>query len=206
MMMSLSLYLAFCAATAVLMLIPGPNVSLIVSNSLRYGYRFGLLTVAGTASAVVLQLLLTSLGMTAIMSTMAAWFDLLRWLGALYLVWLGWRAWTAAVVDLTGTAPQPRALRAIYLRGFVVALTNPKTLLFYGAFFPQFLDQRGNVEAQILLLSASFLVISTVLDSGWALAAARARGLLALHTRLHNRLTGGLLIGAGLGLALARRP
>ena len=100
----------------------------------------------------------------------------------------------------------PRSLRAIYLRGFLVALTNPKTLLFYGAFFPQFLDQSGNVEAQILLLSVSFLVISTVLDSSWALVAGRVRGLLAMHGKLRNRLTGGLLISAGLGLALARRP
>ena len=206
MMMSLSLYLAFCAATVVLMLIPGPNVSLIVSNALRYGYRFGLLTVAGTASAVVVQLLLTTLGMAAILSMMAAWFDVLRWAGALYLVLIGWRAWTADVVDLTQTVPQPRSLRAIYLRGFLVALTNPKTLLFYGAFFPQFLDQSGNVEAQILLLSVSFLMISTVLDSSWALAAGRARGLLTMHGKLRNRLTGGLLISAGLGLALARRP
>ena len=205
-MMSLSLYFAFCAATAVLILIPGPNVSLIVANAVSYGTRFGLLTVAGTASAVVIQLLLTTLGMTAIMTVLASWFDVLRWAGVLYLLWIGLRAWTAPPIDLSQTMPQPKSPRAIYLRGFLVGLTNPKTLLFYGAFFPQVLDRSGNIEAQIILLSITFLVISTLLDGAWALAAGRARSLLAMRGKLRNRLTGGLLISAGLGLALARRP
>ena len=205
-MMNLSLYLAFCVATSILILIPGPNVSLIVANAVSYGTRFGLLTVAGTASAVVIQLLLTTLGMTAIMTALASWFDVLRWAGVLYLLWIGIRAWIAPSIDLTQTAPQPKSPRAIYLRGFLVGLTNPKTLLFYGAFFPQFIDRTGNLEAQIILLSLTFLVISTVLDGAWALAAGRARSLLAMRGKLRNRLTGGLLISAGLGLALARRP
>ena len=205
-MMSLSLYLAFCAATTVLILIPGPNVSLIVANAIAYGTRFGLLTVAGTGSAMVVQLLLTTLGMTAVMAVLAGWFETLRWLGVAYLVWLGLRAWMAAATDLTQTAPQPKSARAIYLRGFLVSLTNPKTLLFYGAFFPQFLDRAGDVEAQIILLSLTFLVIGVGLDGVWALAAGRARRLLAMRGTLRNRLTGALLMGAGLGLALARRP
>lgn len=205
-MMSLSLYLAFCAATTVLILIPGPNVSLIVANAIAYGTRFGLLTVAGTGSAMVVQLLLTTLGMTAVMTALAGWFDTLRWLGVGYLVWLGLRAWLAPPTDLTQTAPQPKSSRAIYVRGFLVSLTNPKTLLFYGAFFQQFLDRAGDVEAQIVLLSVSFLVLGVTLDGVWALAAGRARRVLGMHGRVRNRLTGALLMGAGLGLALARRP
>ncbi len=205
-MMSLSLYLAFCAATTVLILIPGPNVSLIVANAIAYGTRFGLLTVAGTGSAMVVQLLLTTLGMTAVMTALAGWFDTLRWLGVGYLLWLGLRAWTAPATDLTRTEAQPKSARAIYLRGFLVSLTNPKTLLFYGAFFPQFLDRAGDVEAQIVLLSLTFLVLGVGLDGVWALAAGRARRVLGMHGRVRNRLTGALLVGAGLGLALARRP
>ncbi|MBV9516825.1 MAG: LysE family transporter, partial [Hyphomicrobiales bacterium] len=99
--MSLELYLAFVAATAILILIPGPNVALIVANSVAHGSRFGLLTVAGTSSAVIIQLLLTVAGMTTFLSIMANWFEWLRWIGVAYLVYLGIRAWRAPPVDLT---------------------------------------------------------------------------------------------------------
>ena len=138
--MSLELYLAFVAATVILILIPGPNVALIVANSVAHGVRYGLLTVAGTSSAVVIQLLLTIAGMTTFLSVMANWFEWLRWIGVAYLIWLGIRAWRAPPVDLTKARPEPRSARAIYLRGFLVSLSNPKTLLFYGAFFPQFVS------------------------------------------------------------------
>jgi len=200
------LYLAFVLATTVLILIPGPNVSLIVANSIAYGTRFGLLTVAGTSAAMLPQLALTALGMTAVLGALATWFEWLRWLGVAYLIWLGLRQWRAPPVDLTKTRPQPRSARAIMLRGFLVSLTNPKTLLFYGAFFPQFLSIDRPLGPQVALLCATFLVIATALDGAWALLAGRARGLLAARPRLRNRLSGGMLIGAGVGLALARKP
>lgn len=204
--MSLDLYLAFVAASAILILIPGPNVALIVANSVAHGTRFGLLTVAGTSSAVVVHLALTVLGATAILNFLAASFDWLRWAGVVYLVWLGVRAWRAPAVDLAGTEAQARSVRLIYGRGFLVGLTNPKTLLFYGAFLPQFITPGPAAADQLLLLAVTFLVVAIVLDGLWAILAGRLRALLTTHARLRNRLTGGLLIGAGLGLALARRP
>ncbi len=204
--MSLDLYLAFVAASAILILIPGPNVALIVANSVAHGTRFGLLTVAGTSSAVVIHLSLTVLGATAILNFLAASFDWLRWLGVAYLVWLGIAAWRAPTVDLTRIAPQARSVRLIFARGFLVGLTNPKTLLFYGAFLPQFVTPGPTTADQLLLLAVTFLVVAVVLDGLWAILAGRLRALLTTHARLRNRLTGGLLMGAGLGLALARRP
>ncbi len=203
--MPLELYLAFIAATVILMVIPGPNVALIVANSVAHGTRFGLLTVAATSSAVMVQLTLTVLGATAVLNFLAASFDWLRWLGVAYLVWLGIAAWRAPIVDLTRTAPQPRSARVIYARGFLVGLTNPKTLLFYGAFLPQFIAPGPTATDQLLLLAATFLIVAVVLDGLWAVLAGRLRALLAVHARLRNRLTGGLLIGAGVGLALARK-
>jgi homoserine/homoserine lactone efflux protein len=200
------LYLAFVLATTVLILIPGPNVSLIVANSLAYGTGFGLLTVAGTSTAMLPQLALTALGMTAVLGALSTWFDWLRWVGVAYLLWLGVRQWRAPPVDLTQTRAQPRAPRAIVLRGFLVSLTNPKTLLFYGAFFPQFIGIDRPLGPQVAVLCATFLAIATALDAGWALLAGQARGLLAARPRLRNRVSGGMLIGAGLGLALARKP
>ncbi len=204
-MIPLDLYFAFVAATTVLMLIPGPNVALIVANSVAYGTRFGLLTVAGTSAAMVVQLALTSLGMAAVLGTLGEWFEWLRWIGVAYLVYLGIRQWRAAPLDLTRTKPQPKSPREIFLRGLLVSLTNPKTLFFYGAFFPQFISPGRGVTAQVVLLSVTFVALAVLLDGGWAVLAGRARGFLAGRGRARNRLSGGLLIGAGVGLALANR-
>jgi threonine/homoserine/homoserine lactone efflux protein len=203
--MHLELYLGFVLATTILILIPGPNVSLIVANAIAYGTRYGLLTVAGTSSAIVLQLALTALGLTATLGVLAGWFEWIRWIGVAYLLYLGFRQWMAAPVDLTRTPPQPRSFRAIALRGFLISLTNPKTLLFYGAFFPQFLAPDAPVGPQVALLSLTFFVIAAGLDCGWALLAGRVRSVLAIRGRLRNRLSGGFLMGAGIGLALAHR-
>jgi threonine/homoserine/homoserine lactone efflux protein len=203
--MPLPLYLGFITAAIVLMLIPGPNVSLIVANSIAYGTRYGLLTLAGTSAAMVLQLGLTVLGLTALLGALATWFEWLRWLGVVYLLWLGVRQWRAPPLDLTRTVSQPRSVRAIALRGFLISLTNPKTLLFFGAFFPQFIAPDRSIGPQLGLLCGSFLLVAITLDSVWALAAGRARGVLAMRGKLRNRLSGGLLIGAGVGLALAHR-
>jgi homoserine/homoserine lactone efflux protein len=204
--MSFELYLAFIGAVVILMAIPGPNVALIVANSLAHGARFGLLTVAATSTAVVIHLVLTVAGMSTLLSVMADWFEVLRWLGVAYLAWLGVRAWRAPADDLSKPTAQPRLPRTIFLRGFFVGLTNPKTLLFYGAFFPQFLTPGGDVQGQLVLLAVTFLAVAIVCDSTWAIAAGRLRGLLSLKAKIRNRVTGGLFIGAGVGLALARRP
>ena len=184
------LFLAFVAATTVLMLIPGPNVALIVANSVAYGTRFGLLTVAGTSAAMVLQLALTVLGLAAVLGALGTLFAWLRWVGVAYLLYLGIRQWRAAPVDLTRTPAQPRSARGIFLRGLLVSLTNPKTLFFYGAFFPQFIDAGRDITAQVATLSATFLLLAILLDGGWAVLAGRARKFLAGRGRLRNRLSG----------------
>src|SRR3954469_994621 len=120
--MPIELYLAFIAATVVLMVIPGPNVALIVANSVAHGTRFGLLTVAATSTAVVIHLALTVVGAAAVLNFLAASFDWLRWLGVAYLVWLGVSAWRAPAPDLAGTKPQARSARVIFARGFLVGL------------------------------------------------------------------------------------
>jgi threonine/homoserine/homoserine lactone efflux protein len=204
-MIDAQLYLAFVLAVAILMLIPGPNVALIVANSVAYGARYGLLTVAGTSAAMVAQLSLTAFGMTELLALLGAWFEWLRWLGVAYLVWLGIALWRAPPDDLGATPSAPTSRRAVFTRALLVSLVNPKTLLFYGAFFPQFIAPGPDLGGQIALLCATFLALAVLIDGGWALAASRARRLLASRGRLRHRLSGGLLIGAGLGLALARR-
>ena len=196
--------LAFVLAVVALMLIPGPNVALIVANSVAYGRRYGLLTVAGTSTAMAVQMGFVALGLTGMLGSLGHGFAWVRWIGAAYLVWLGVQQWRAAAIDLSRTPPQPRSARAVFGRALLVSMTNPKTLLFYGAFFPQFVTPGPGAGTQVAVLSALFLALAVGLDGLWALAAAWARGALAMRGRLRNRLSGGVLVGAGLGLALAR--
>jgi homoserine/homoserine lactone efflux protein len=199
------LYLSFVLATTVLMLIPGPNVALIVGTSLAHGARAGLLTVLGTSVAMVPQLLLTVLGMSSALTILSDWFSWLRWLGVLYLVYLGVQQWRAPAVDLLRSPADAAAPPTLFGRGFVVSLTNPKTLLFYGAFFPQFVDPATDTKGQFVVLGATFLSLAVLIDGTWAVLANSVRRYLAGRQSLHNRISGTLLIGAALGLALARR-
>ncbi len=205
--MDWSLYLAFVAATTVLILIPGPNVALIVSNSIAFGTRRGCVTVAGTSSAMVIQLAVTALGMTSFLLAASAWFEWLRWIGVAYLIYLGVQQWRTVLDGARRRGGKTRSLAGFYWQGFAVSATNPKTLLFYAAFFPQFVDPAAAPATQLTLLSVTFLVIATVLDGGYALAAGRVRGWFegARRERIRNRITGSLLVGAGVGLAFARR-
>lgn len=202
--MTVELYLAFVVATIVLIAIPGPNVALIMANSIEHGRRYGLLTVAGTSAAMIPHLVLTMAGMTGALVLFSHIFEWLRWIGFAYLIYLGIQAIRAQPINLTMVRPEPRSPRGIFLRGFLVSLTNHKTLFFYGAFFPQFVDPSRDVAQQLWLLSATFLVIAIALDSCWAVAGGRLQGLLVGRGVLRNRLTGGIYFAAALGLASAR--
>ena len=199
-----TLYLTFIAAVLVLAAIPGPNVAIIAANSISHGTRYGAVTVAGTSSAMVLQLTMTVIGMTALQATLAGWFEWLRWGGVIYLFYLAVRAWLAPM-EVPDATPEPRSAVTIYLRGFLVSLFNPKTLLFYGAFLPQFIADNGPLLPQLILLSVTFLVTATLVDFSWALLAARVGYILRKRSKIRNRLTALLMIGAGIGMTLARK-
>jgi threonine/homoserine/homoserine lactone efflux protein len=204
--MPLHVYLAFIAASAVLILVPGPNVAVIVASSISRGPRYGLLTVAGTSSAMVIQLGVMVLGISGVLTFFANLFEWLRWLGVLYLLYLGVQAWRPAAKSAIEAEQQGKTARQIYMRGFIVSLTNPKTLLFYGAFLPQFVDQSQSRTVQLLILAATFLVIAVCLDSLWAVGSSWLQRNLKLQSRLWSRFTGGILLSAAGVLALARRP
>ena len=200
-MIPLPLYLSFIGATVALMLLPGPNVSLIVAQALSRGRRAALMTVCGTTTAMIVQLALVALGLSAVLSALAPWMNLLRWIGVAYLIYLAVRTWRApSVTDVT-----PDALHATFGRGLLVSLFNPKTLFFYGAFFPQFVDLARPLPTQLVVLSVTFVIIAVIVDSAWALMAARLRPWLATRARLQKRLSAGLLAVAAAGLSLSRR-
>lgn len=204
--MSIELYFAFVAAATALIVAPGPMVALVVANSLAHGVRYGLVTIAGASAGTAILLAIVVYGASALLNIVADWFAVLRWFGVAYLIWLGLRAWRAPPADLGATAADSASARAIFLRGFLVSLSNPKTLLFFGAFLPQFVTPGPDARAQLALLAVTFLVLAGALDSLWAIFASRFARALRGNGRLRNRLTGGALLTAGLGLALARRP
>ena len=195
--------LGLIAATAVLIVIPGPNVALIVANSLRYGYRYGLITVLGTTLGVGLQLAFVIGGFAVMLDLAATALIWIKWLGVAYLVFLGIKTWIEPASDLREIAPGTGNLT--FLRGVGLAVINPKTLLFNAAFLPQFIGQSLHVTTQLLVLSAIFLITLGIGDSLWVAFAGSARMWFRKVGRLRNRIAGGFLIGAGVGLALARR-
>ena len=203
-MIDLPQLLPFVGASVVLMLIPGPNAVPIVATRVGQGTCAGLLTVAGTASAMAAQLVAVGLGLAGLLGALGHAFEWVRWIGAASLVLLGTRQWRVPPPDLIRIAPRAQSRRRVWTRAFLVSLFNPRTLLFYGAFFPQFVSPRADAGTQVATLCVALLLVAIVVDSFWALAAGRARPLLARYTRWRNRASGLVLIGAGAGLALTR--
>lgn len=203
--MSLEIWLAFVLATAVLILIPGPTVAVIIANSISQGRGAGLAVVAGSSAAQALHLAAFAVGMAAVLGALSQFFEILRWLGVAYLTYLAWRAWTDRT-PLQEGAPSGKKFTEIFVQGFVVTLTNPKTLFFYAAFFPQFMSADAAPGPQLAILSATFLAVAAILDAAWALTAGAARPALLKIGRWRNRLTGGFLFAASAGLALVRKP
>jgi threonine/homoserine/homoserine lactone efflux protein len=192
--------MALSVATAILVLIPGPNVALIVANSLRFGLLEGAVTVFGTTLGVALQLGLVVVGMAALIEFAADALAWIRWAGVGYLVYLGFRTWRQTADELGSIDAKP----AVFWRACMIAAINPKTLIFNAAFLPQFLS-KGAGAGQILLLAAIFLSVLLLGDLLWATFASSARRLLIRYGRFRNRLTGGFLVAAGIGLAFSRR-
>lgn len=193
--------IALVGATAILVLIPGPNVALIVANSIRFGFRMGAITVLGTTFGVAIQLTAVVLGMAAIIELAAEALTWVRWAGVAYLIYLGIRTWHEPPNDLSNVLAAP----ALFWRGCLIAATNPKTLLFHAAFLPQFISAGGSSSGQFLLVAAIFLSVLLIGDMLWAWAAGAARPLLDRFASARNRLSGGFLLAAGVGLALSQR-
>ena len=200
--MDLNAALALAAATAILVAIPGPNVALIVANTLARGFRFGAMTVLGTTIGVALQVGVVVLGLAALLEVAASALTWLKWAGVAYLLYLGWVSWRQGVEELRTTASLKPA-RTLFLQGLMLACVNPKTLLFNVAFLPQFVS--ADAGGQALLAAASiYLGVFVLGDMAWAATARAARPLIFRLGRLRHRLTGCLFFGSGIGLALSR--
>jgi threonine/homoserine/homoserine lactone efflux protein len=203
--MSLQVYLAFVAACIALALLPGPVVTLMIANGLRYGTRAALTNILGVQMGLAIVIGIVAVGLTSLMATMGYWFDWVRFAGAAYLVWLGIKLIRFPVEGVKTDEPPPPPRGGFFLQGFVVLLSNPKVLVFFGAFIPQFMDMNRDHVSQVTLLGVTFMVIAGLTDGLYALLAGRARTFFsARRTRLVSRISGGFMIGGGIWLALTR--
>jgi threonine/homoserine/homoserine lactone efflux protein len=202
--MNWQLFTAFLLITLVLFLIPGPIVTLVIATSVSKGMRAGLITVAGTSCGTAVLLAVIALGLGWILSHALSWFEALRWVGACYLIWLGIQAWRGAA----GAAMLPPSDRVQFGRGFLVALSNPKTIAFFTAFLPQFIDPDLPAAPQLAAMCVVSVLLGAVSDSGWAVLAGLGRiwFMQPARAKLLGRLSGLALIGGGLWLSLSRRP
>ena len=204
--MTFETWLAFAAASAVLLIIPGPTILLVVSYALGQGWRSALPVATGVALGDFTAMTLSMLGVGAILATSATIFTALKWLGAAYLVYLGIKLFRAG--GTLDVKPQTDRATTMKMMGhaWVVTALNPKSITFFVAFLPQFLDKHGDFFTQMVIFETTFLVLAFLNAAGYALIASRARNLVRSPRAigLFNKTGGTLLMGAGVATATLR--
>lgn len=204
--MTFETWAAFAAATAVLLVIPGPTILLVVSYALGQGWRTALPTAAGVALGDFTAMTLSMLGVGALLATSATVFTALKWVGAAYLIWLGIKLFRAG--GTLDAKPREDAVSSLKMLGhaWLVTALNPKSITFFVAFLPQFLDPHADFWTQMLIFEATFVTLAAANAFGYALVASRARSVVKSPRALSiiNKTGGTLLIGAGIATVAIR--
>jgi threonine/homoserine/homoserine lactone efflux protein len=209
--MSLELWLAFAAASAVLLVIPGPTILTVISYSMAHGRRANVPLVLAVALGDSTALALSLLGLGALLATSALWFTRVKWIGGLYLIYLGIKLLRAGAASSPAPGVPAAATASrwrLFANTYLVTALNPKGIVFFVAFLPQFIDARSDVAPQLWLLATTFVVLAVFNASLYAVFAASARRLLGSPRaqRRFNLVGGSLLSSAGVWALLARRP
>ena len=206
--MDLAVWLTYLLATIILSVTPGPGVFSSISSGLHHGFRLGLWNGVGMQAANLVYVAVVALGLGAILLASQTLFSIVKWLGVIYLVYLGvvtWRATPSGFEDSRDDAA--RGAREIFVRGFLVNITNPKGIIFFAAIFPQFIDVARPQLAQYLILGATTFVTDLAIMMGYTALAAKAFAVMRepAHLRWVNRGLGGMFVAAGVALAGFRR-
>lgn len=207
--MSIELWLAFVAASAVLLVIPGPTILTVISYSLAHGRRANVPLVAAVALGDSTALVVSLVGLGALLSASAVWFTAIKWVGGLYLLYLGIKLLRAGLASAELAAPAaPGSRWTLFANTYLVTALNPKGIVFFVAFLPQFIDATADVAPQLWGLGATFVAMATLNATLYAVFAGSARRLLSSPRaqRRFNLLGGTLLSVAGVWALLARRP
>ncbi len=204
--MALSTWLAFLLAAILIAISPGPGAATSMSVGLRHGYGAALRAIGGLQAALLIQLGIVFAGLGALLMASTTAFEIMKYIGAGYLVWLGIQKWrdVPQALDDTSATDRPNGL---FIQGLLVNLTNPKAIVFMAALTPQFIDPARSQWLQFLILSATMCGVDTVVMSGYALLATRLRHWLRdlRAMKAQNRFFGGVFVGAGLLLATTSR-
>jgi homoserine/homoserine lactone efflux protein len=201
--MNWDLFAAFLVITAVLIVVPGPIVTLIIATGARHGVRAALVTVVGTSAGDAVLLAVIAFGLGWMVQNAGQLLVVLRWAGAAYLIWLGIAAWRHAGEK----QPAETSGRVNFTRGFLVALSNPKTIAFFTAFLPQFVDPHLPAATQLAVMCTVTALFAAVSNTVWAIASGMGRAwfMRPERAKLLGRISGAVLIGGGVWLSLARR-
>lgn len=206
--MDLQIWLAFVLASVVILIIPGPTIILVISQAITHGRRVVWPLVAGVTLGDFTAMTLSLLGLGAVLSASATLFSILKWIGAGYLIYLGLRMWLSTP-DPTGTrlSSSRHTRHSPFKSAFVVTALNPKSIAFFVAFLPQFVDPQRQSLPQLILLGATFLVFAAVNAGLYAIFAGRLRDAVidSRVNRWFNRCGGSALIGAGIVTATLER-
>ncbi len=197
--MTLETWLAFSAASIVLLLIPGPTILLVISYALGQGWRVALPMAAGVALGDFTAMTLSMLGIGALLMASATIFTVLKWIGAAYLIWLGVKLFRAGGSFETKARTEATSPVKMLAHAWLITALNPKSITFFVAFLPQFLDTKAPFLEQMLIFETTFLTLAFLNAFGYALVASKARNLFRSERaiRAFNRTGGTLLIGAG---------
>ena len=203
--MALELWLVYFIATLGLALTPGPNSLLALTHGGLYGARMALATILGGVVGFSALIALAMFGLSALLKTAPTALLALKWIGGAYLIWLGVQLWRSPPMNLTLTdsGTRPGAAR-LFRQGLLSALSNPKVILFYGAFLPQFVDPQRGLAVQFVVMAATFAVVEFLVELLLALLAFRVRPWLQRGGRTFNRSCGVLFVLIGVALPLAR--
>lgn len=203
--MALELWLVYFVATLGLALTPGPNSLLALTHGGLYGARMALATILGGVVGFSILIALAMFGLSALLKTAPTALLALKWIGGAYLIWLGVQLWRSPPMNLTlaDSDMRPSAAR-LFRQGLLSALSNPKVILFYGAFLPQFLDPQRGLAVQFVVMAATFAVVEFLVELLLALLALRVRPWLQRGGRTFNRSCGVLFVLIGVALPLAR--
>ncbi|MGJ5008513.1 LysE family translocator [Bradyrhizobium oligotrophicum] len=201
--MALDTWLLFLLTSIGISLTPGPNGLLALTHGALHGGRRTLFTIAGGLIGFVLVIALCMFGIGALVQASITWLVVLKWVGGLYLAWLGIKLWFAPPVgvDLAGQTLAARP-QALFRQGFLTAATNPKCLLFFSALLPQFIDPDRSLAVQFAVVAVTYTVTEFVTEYAIASAAARVRPWLARVGRRFNQVCGGIFVAVGLALPL----
>ena len=202
--MSVEVWITYILACMIVVIVPGPSVTIIIANSVKHGTKAGMANIAGGQLGLGLALIVLLAGLASVMSIVSEWFHILKIIGAVYLIWLGIKLWRS---DGNLVAPEEKKIvGGFFLQGFFVSITNPKVLLFFGAFIPQFVNINVDPIYQLAILGLTFMVVASIIDGAYALLAGNAgKWLSTKRVRFVERFSGTLLVGGGLWLALSRR-